>query len=57
MWKDALGLFLVAASLGGLALGVASVGGRDYVGAALLLAAGVASLQAATGLLRPTVGE
>ena len=57
MWKDVLGLLLVAGALGGLGFGVAQVSARDYVAAALLLFAGVSTLRAGVGLLRPTVGE
>jgi hypothetical protein len=57
MWKDVVGLVLVVLALLGLGLGVREVTVRDYVAAALLLLAGVSTLRAGVGLLRPTVGE
>ncbi len=57
MWKDIVGLVLVVASLVGLGVGVYEVAMRDYVGAALVLFAGVATLRGSVDLLRPTVGE
>lgn len=57
MWKDVVGLVLVVLALVGLGFGVREVTVRDYVAAALLLLAGVSTLRAGVGLLRPTVGE
>ncbi len=57
MWKDVVGFLLVLGALPGLGYGVVEVSARDYVAAALLLLAGVATLRAGVGLLRPTVGE
>jgi hypothetical protein len=57
MWKDVVGLVLVVLALLGLGLGVREVTVRDYVAAALLLLAGVSTLRAGVGLLRPSVGE
>jgi len=57
MWKDVVGLLLVLGALSGLGYGVAEVSARDYVAAALLFLAGVSTLRAGVGLLRPTVGE
>ncbi|MBX7195924.1 MAG: hypothetical protein K1X94_27970 [Sandaracinaceae bacterium] len=57
MWKDVVGLVLVLLALIGLGYGVREVTVRDYVAAGLMLFAGVATLRAGVGLLRPTVGE
>ena len=57
MWKDVVGLLLVLLALLGLGFGVREVTVRDHVSAALLLFAGVSTLRAGVGLLRPTVGE
>ncbi|MFN7698742.1 MAG: hypothetical protein ACK6CU_09780 [Deltaproteobacteria bacterium] len=57
MWKDIVGLILVLVALLGLGLGVREVTLRDYVAAGLLLLAGVSTLRAGVGLLRPSIGE
>lgn len=57
MWKDVVGLLLVLGALFGLGYGVLEVSARDYIAAALLFLAGVSTLRAGVGLLRPTVGE
>jgi hypothetical protein len=57
MWKDVVGILLVAVALGGLGYGVLQVSARDYVAAALVLLAAASTMRAGVGLLRPTVGE
>ncbi len=57
VWKDIVGLILVLVALLGLGLGVREVTLRDYVAAGLLLLAGVSTLRAGVGLLRPSIGE
>lgn len=57
MWKDVVGVVLVALALLGLGMGVREVALRDYVASGLLLLAGLATLRMGVELLRPTVGE
>ena len=57
IFRDAVGLVLMALSLALLFGGVRELRGHDYVASLILIMAGFGLTRSATELLRPSIGE
>ena len=55
--REGSGALLVVCSLGVLGLAIAQLADQQYVGAVVLVTAGLALLRAGVELLRPSIGD